>query len=598
MHDMDPATQVAFALHSDPGVYAVLLGSGVSTGAGVPTGWQVVLDLLGRLAAAEGEEPTRDQLEGWYAERYGEEPEYSSLLAKLGATQAERQALLRDYFEASEDERQQGVKVPSEAHHSLAQLVARGAVRVVLTTNFDRLTEHALDAAGVSYDVWSSPDDIQGGVPLAHGRTVVVKLHGDYRDTRIRNTLGELSTYHDELDNLLDRILDEFGLVVCGWSAMWDPALEAAIRRAPNRRYRMFWAARHGHLEEQAQRLVDQRKAVVVPIDDADGFFSQVAEKVAALDEAARPHPASTEAAVAMLKRHLPNSADRIRMTDLVMEEAHRVREFLAPEHFPVQVPPPDTTQVVRRVHHYEAAIETVVALFVHGAAWGDRPDHAQLWARALEVIANPDDGGGGGKVILLNLRRYPALVCFYAAGTAAVARGRWETLRAIALEPVWRDVNEEERLVAALHPHRVFDDADTVAQELAPGHPNSRRHTPISDHLHHHLRQPLAPIVDLDERYDEAFDRFELLAGLLLTDLRLQTKASDQVRPVPPGYVGRLKWRFQYQERIPPMEWTHEQADVLAPALFPETGEPRTRWDAACEAFTDLLEKARRNTF
>lgn len=43
---------LATSVHAQPGVYALLLGSGVSTGAGVPTGWGVVKELIRRAATA------------------------------------------------------------------------------------------------------------------------------------------------------------------------------------------------------------------------------------------------------------------------------------------------------------------------------------------------------------------------------------------------------------------------------------------------------------------------------------------------------------------------------------------------------------------
>jgi hypothetical protein len=41
-------------MHAAPGMYAVLVGSGLSTAAGIPTGWQVVQDLIRRVAVADG----------------------------------------------------------------------------------------------------------------------------------------------------------------------------------------------------------------------------------------------------------------------------------------------------------------------------------------------------------------------------------------------------------------------------------------------------------------------------------------------------------------------------------------------------------------
>ena len=56
--------------------------------------------------------------------------------------------------------------------------------------------------------------------------------------------LDELDDYQEPFNWLLDRIFDEFGLVVCGWSAEWDNALRKAIERAPSRRFTTFWALR------------------------------------------------------------------------------------------------------------------------------------------------------------------------------------------------------------------------------------------------------------------------------------------------------------------------------------------------------------------
>ena len=45
MMQVDPVALAAYALHTSPGTYAVLLGSGLSAAAGIPTGWDITLDL-------------------------------------------------------------------------------------------------------------------------------------------------------------------------------------------------------------------------------------------------------------------------------------------------------------------------------------------------------------------------------------------------------------------------------------------------------------------------------------------------------------------------------------------------------------------------
>ena len=49
-----------------------------------------------------------------------------------------------------------------------------------------------------------------------------MKVNGDYLNASTKNTEDELASYDPRIEMLLDRILDEYGLVVCGWSAEWD----------------------------------------------------------------------------------------------------------------------------------------------------------------------------------------------------------------------------------------------------------------------------------------------------------------------------------------------------------------------------------------
>ena len=229
---LEPELALALALQAAPGAYSLLVGSGLSTSAGIPTAWEVMVDLM-RHIAPPGTETTPEGLEQWYRAIHAVEPNYSGLLQAIAPTPAERSVRLRDYFEPTEEERAEGRKVPTKAHHAIARLVASGYVRVIVTTNFDQLLETALRDAGVTPAVISSADGVAGAMPIQHQRVTVLKLHGDYMDMRLKNTAAELSEYESSIRALLARVVDEYGLVVCGWSAAWDDALRATIMQAP-----------------------------------------------------------------------------------------------------------------------------------------------------------------------------------------------------------------------------------------------------------------------------------------------------------------------------------------------------------------------------
>jgi len=86
---IDPMVSLAFSVYSNPGTYALLLGSGISRAAGIRTGWEIVLDLVEKVARLQGEEPEPSP-EAWYRQKFGEDPEYSKLLEYLAATPSER----------------------------------------------------------------------------------------------------------------------------------------------------------------------------------------------------------------------------------------------------------------------------------------------------------------------------------------------------------------------------------------------------------------------------------------------------------------------------------------------------------------------------
>jgi hypothetical protein len=98
----DPFLPLAFALYSNPGAYAVLAGAGVSRGAGLPTAWDIVVDLIAQMADNH-EEIDADTASTWYEKRYESPPTYSDVVNQLALTRTERQALLRKYFENADD---------------------------------------------------------------------------------------------------------------------------------------------------------------------------------------------------------------------------------------------------------------------------------------------------------------------------------------------------------------------------------------------------------------------------------------------------------------------------------------------------------------
>ena len=276
----DALARLAASLSESTGTYAILLGSGISRPAGIPTGWEIATDRIPRMAIALGEDPPDDPA-AWYEERSGRPVNYSQIIEWFGGTPAERARVLSSYIEPDDDDLRAGRKQPTLAHRAIAKLAKYGCIRVIVTTNIDRLMESALSDEGIYPTVINSADDIEGMVPLSQGQfeCVVFKVHGDYKDIRSSNTEEELQMYPPAINQLLGQVFGEFGMVVCGWSARWDAALCNAIKNCESRLYSWFWAE-HGETSEEAEELIQDREAGRITIEDADAFFAELLRRV------------------------------------------------------------------------------------------------------------------------------------------------------------------------------------------------------------------------------------------------------------------------------------------------------------------------------
>jgi hypothetical protein len=384
---VEPLDSLAMSVYHLPGVYALLLGSGVSNSAGIPTAEQLTLHRIREIAAVKGEDPGADPKK-WYFETYGVNPDYSNVFEEAVKSQDERSEVLRPLFELTRkeiEEGQEGLKVPTKAHQRIANLIAAGYIRVVLTTNFDTLLEQALDSVHTSYQVIRSAIGIADVLPLAHAKCTIVKLHGDYRDANIRNTVEEVSVYDSAMNKLLLQVLEEYGLIVCGWSAETDKALSDAIMNCPTQRFSTYWVVRK-QARDSVKPLIEQRKAHIVSTTDADTFFTELEEKVLALKNIEAVPPPTAKMASATVKRYLRSSDHIIDLNDFVMKQVEQLQRDVSFANLVSGLA--SSAELNRLVRHYEEATKIVQAIMITGSRWSQR-EHDDIWVECLYRVAS-----------------------------------------------------------------------------------------------------------------------------------------------------------------------------------------------------------------
>ena len=514
--DIDPTLSLAFTIEANPGSYALLLGAGVSYGA-VPTAWKILSTLVERLAVAQGA-TTVDPMT-WYETTYGKPPNYSEVLAGLSPSAAARVGLLRPFFEGSsafEDEVEVEAPQPTEGHHAIARLMKAGFVKVVLTTNFDRLLEQALAAIGVEPTVLSTPSAMAGALPLHQQSVCIIKVHGDYLEPSFLNTGDELSSYDSAVSNNIARVLDDYGLIVCGWSATWDVALRHELEAHNPRRYANCWVE---PLEpsEEAARLIQLRNATLVSKASSD-FFTGLEQSIVSIRNANKPHPLSISVAVANAKRFL-TANDHIKLHDSLAgsfadAESRVTKDSLAANAVNSWIPATDLV---------DSAMALSMALVATVSQWGGAKEDEFWKSRLMELSFRPPVGNTD----LWNLAYYPATLVLYVASVGMLLGGK---------------MLELESLIRRTIPIQTSDKPGPLCSELLAKRSLSCLGNEKASSQH--VYDVIAPIfreqlLVSEESVRNAFDEFELLMTLIAFDCLANPNLD--VRFVSVGIIRRL---------------------------------------------------------
>jgi hypothetical protein len=583
--------KLALNLASSPGEFALLLGSGVSRAASIPTGWEVTLDVIRQIAGLQGAKCDQDKLPEWFKATFGAEPRYSDVLEAAGPTRQARQRLVRRYFERADDDAE-GVKSPTNAHRAIAKLVRGGFIRVIVTTNFDRLMELSLEAEGITPVVLATEAQVLGATPIHRNACTLVKVHGDYLDEGILNIDEELGEYPAALDALLDRVFDEYGIVFSGWSADYDVALRAAIERRTSRRYACVWTHR-GKPSDIAQRLIDQQGFAPFAIKDADAFFGELATKTAAAAELATVQPESMELLAASAKRALKSALPLIDYRDLVLTTTKELITHLqASDAFSADGHNTSPDEFTRRANALFDAAAPLRRLLALGVFYRD-DDVAEVVSTSFRAVLDFISSNRAGLTTYLQVRKSITASILAAIGLASIAADSFKSLqRVLALR-------DPDLHGAVVHVGQTWFVGQWLEDKrLLVSHANHK--TAASDFTLEKVGPDLAEIFATEEALAEAFDRFELLSALIHGVPSQPVEGGEALEPA--GWLpwGRFTWRREsgheksiwerYRDRL---ESLGDNAPELQDGLF--HGDLKTALatiDRCAERLTEMVHR------
>lgn len=281
-----------------------LLGAGASAAAGIPTAWHMVWEFKQRLfvhqrkvspkSVSDLSNPSVRALLQGHIDSAGTLPglesveEYAELFEAVYPAEADRRA----YIAAKTS----GAR-PSYGHLVLATLMKAGRTKLVWTTNFDHLVADAcakvFETTGALTSVGLEGADIAAQHIGEEQWPIEVKLHGDFRSRRLKNTANELQEQDVHFRQSLVDCCRRFGLIAVGYSGRDESvmsALEEALKQPGAYPAGLFWLHRgDGPPLPRVAQLLNQAfssgvEAALVRIDNFDEALRDVARPMEDLD--------------------------------------------------------------------------------------------------------------------------------------------------------------------------------------------------------------------------------------------------------------------------------------------------------------------------
>lgn len=422
-------TTLAFSMYSNKGAYALLLGAGISRSAHIPSGWEVEELLIKQLAATQGV-INAENWHQWYKDKYGFSATYSSLLKAIVKTPTERVQLMRGFFEPTPEEKELGWKEPTKAHRAIAKLAKDGYIRIILTTNFDRLLEDALKAEGINPQVICHESEIDKATPIVHNNTpTIIKINGDYIDCRFRNTTEELDDYPDLLKRYVRRIFEDYGLITCGWSAEWDKGLVGILNDSSLSRYNSFFAS-VGKTSDIIKTLAATKHGEIMSIDSADNLFTDIFEQISALAQSNTSRSMSHDVMMARVKKYLSSEQYSIEYSDLIEKLGTEAYDkIIAKANYNVRLSP-DLFSLYLDWHHN--AVRALIDIAILAVRWG-KPHHIEMFGDILvKLCTKPIRNGESYYEDTQYLHALGATLLLNAIGVACIKYKRFAELNNI----------------------------------------------------------------------------------------------------------------------------------------------------------------------
>jgi tetratricopeptide (TPR) repeat protein/NAD-dependent SIR2 family protein deacetylase len=256
--------------------FAVFLGAGASIQSGVKMVNHMIDDFKERIFESECPDlQTQIDREKWLEAQVWYQAEgsaYCKLFDKFEPKERGRQLYIESLIEG---------KAPSFGYAVLANLMSQNLINTIITTNFDDLVYSACTSFTGIRPIVYAYGVLASEMRLTAQRPKVLKLHGDYLWSRLKNTKPELKSQDQNMARQFIQILSEYGLIVIGYNGS-DKSVMRILEGWLPETNDLYWCHYKGGSEpaDSVIKLLESKGGFLVEIEGFDEMMNEIREVV------------------------------------------------------------------------------------------------------------------------------------------------------------------------------------------------------------------------------------------------------------------------------------------------------------------------------
>lgn len=295
----------------------------------------------------------------------------------------------------------------------------------------------------------------------------------------------------------------------------------------------------------------------------------------------------SEQSLTEQVKDCLTDTKHIIRLDDIVNKEIRKFIEKTSEKDFPVHAPEVTIDEFANRLKSYEALIKDLQTIVILLSKWG-RDEHLELLEKIYTMLGEIQTNHNGYEA-WNGLRWYPIEVLFYSGGISALAANKYRTLCEIFNSKVVSKYNEripKEILYHAVENIHVSGIINLYKR--LPGYEDIR--VARSQYLFKILQPPIEDLLFIGSKYEQLFDRFEIIFALTYVDINEKNGAGIWG---PPGrFASKFRWAINNNPYIELLSEANQKKENWQPIKYGLFQGSYIRFEEISRKYQDLLSQ------